>query len=106
MATTLERRLAKELSGLEDTANYEVRPGIPGDIFHLDVALRVPSGTPYSGGIYRIYIQIPSSYPFARPVMKFDTKIWHPNIHPETVWTHGLCITKILLAVVKLTTIG
>jgi len=29
-------------------------------------------------------IQIPADYPFKPPKMKFDTKIWHPNISSQT----------------------
>ncbi|CAG7561964.1 unnamed protein product, partial [Fusarium equiseti] len=84
MSTNLERRLAKEYKELEDGADYKVRLRTPGDPSNLEAALQLPSGMPYSGGAYTIDVQIPSSYPFERPVMKFNSKIWHPNIHLET----------------------
>merc|ERR1712060_700902 len=31
-----------------------------------------------------IDIQLPNDYPFVPPKMKFDTKIWHPNISSES----------------------
>ncbi len=39
-----------------------------------------PEDTPYSGGKFFIDIQLTSEYPFKPPKMKFETKIWHPNI--------------------------
>lgn len=39
-----------------------------------------PSDTPYEGGTFHVDIEIPTEYPFKPPKMKFDTKIWHPNI--------------------------
>ena len=36
--------------------------------------------TPYEGGKFLVDIIIPPDYPFKPPKMKFDTKIWHPNI--------------------------
>jgi len=41
-------------------------------------------GTPYEGGVFHIDIVLPSDYPFVPPKMKFDTKIWHPNISSES----------------------
>jgi len=36
--------------------------------------------TPYQGGTFVVDIQIPDNYPFVPPKMRFDTKIWHPNV--------------------------
>lgn len=41
-----------------------------------------PSDTYYSP---RISIKIPDNYPFRPPVMKFETKLWHPNVSSQTV---------------------
>jgi len=39
-----------------------------------------PQGTPYEGGKFAVTIDIPDKYPFVPPKMRFETKVWHPNI--------------------------
>ena len=42
-------------------------------------------------------IIIPPDYPFKPPKMKFDTKIWHPNIL-KNEWTPALTIRTALIS--------
>lgn len=42
-----------------------------------------PKDTPYEGGKFVVDIQIPDNYPFVPPKMRFDTKIWHPNVSSQ-----------------------
>ena len=43
-----------------------------------------PKGTPYEGGKFSIAIDASDEYPFKMPSVRFETKIWHPNICPRT----------------------
>jgi len=52
---------------------------------HLQGQFFGPPDTPYAGGKFFIDIRIPSDYPFKPPIMKFTTKIWHPNVSSQTV---------------------
>jgi ubiquitin-protein ligase len=42
-----------------------------------------PPETPYEGGIFFITVQLSETEPYAPPVMRFHTKIYHPNISPQ-----------------------
>lgn len=88
MATTRERRIAKELKDIhndQDNSGVFAQPIVESNLTHLKGTIPAPPDTPYSGGTFTVDIQIPDSYPFKSPIMKFDTKIWHPNISSQTV---------------------
>lgn len=57
---------------------------VDGDLLHWKGLIIGPEDTPYSGGIFQIDIVFPIDYPWRAPKMKFDTKIWHPNISSKT----------------------
>ncbi|EXK81889.1 hypothetical protein FOQG_13757 [Fusarium oxysporum f. sp. raphani 54005] len=77
------RRVAKELQDFQD-ASYNLHAYNEADLTHLNASLPIPPGTPYSGGTYTINVLVPDDYPFGKPSMKFDQKIYHPNVHHET----------------------
>jgi ubiquitin-protein ligase len=39
----------------------------------------------YEGGVFVFEIQIPREYPFKPPIVKAQTKIWHPNFFNDRV---------------------
>ncbi|KAF5639262.1 ubiquitin ligase [Fusarium sp. NRRL 52700] len=77
------RRITKELADFQD-AGIDIQPSGPGDLTRLRASLPIPSDTPYFGGTYTINILIPDNYPFVKPSIKFNQKIYHPNVHSET----------------------
>lgn len=82
------RRVAKEIADIQadNLSKISADPvGNGEDLTHLKGSFSGPPGTPYDGGTYKIDVRIPSDYPFKPPVMKFDTKIWHPNVSSQTV---------------------
>lgn len=79
------RRIAKEVEDCQraDSANLQVKT-LGDDLSHLKGTFQGPTETPYEGGSFTVDIQIPNDYPFRPPKMKFDTKIYHPNISSQT----------------------
>jgi len=42
-----------------------------------------PEGTDYEGGVFKVRLTFPPSYPNEPPEMRFDTPIWHPNVYDD-----------------------
>ena len=100
----------KELQELESKSSSEtVKANIVDDnLYHWKGTIFGPSDSCYEGGIFHVDIQIPEDYPFKPPKMKFETKIWHPNISSVTgaicldilknEWTPALTIRTALVS--------
>ena len=88
MASNRARRIAKEIADIKNDklSQIIVEPAGNGDdLTHLHGQFFGPPDTPYEGATYHVDIKIPSEYPFRPPNMKFETKIWHPNVSSQTV---------------------
>jgi len=78
------------------------------NIRHWKGTIFGPKDTCYEGGTFIVDIEIPSDYPFKPPKMKFDTKVWHPNVSSQTgaicldilknEWTPALTIRTALIS--------
>jgi len=87
MASNRTRRIAKEMADIQSDqiSKISVCPaGNGADLTKLKGTFQGPPGTPYEGGLYKVDIEIPNEYPFRPPKMKFETKIWHPNVSSQT----------------------
>ena len=106
------RRIEKELEELKQDPPSNCSAGImDNDKFSWVATIMGPSETPYSGGIFKLSISFPSSYPFKPPKVKFITKIYHPNINSygnicldvlNTQWSPALTVSKLLLSISSL----
>lgn len=93
MASNKARRIAKELADLHADTQSQIQADTIGeDVTKLRGSFGGPPGTPYEGGKYEINIDIPSEYPFRPPIMKFATKVWHPNVSSQTVSHYNFVI--------------
>ncbi len=79
-------RLRKELADIErDKETSGVYAKVRGDdMTKLQGTLKGPEETCYAGGVFVVDIVIPSQYPFEPPKMRFETKMWHPNVSSQT----------------------
>lgn len=81
-------------------------------LVHLTGQFKGPDNSPYDGGIFTVDVQIPPEYPFKPPIMRFVTKVYHPNISSVTgaicldilkdQWSPVLTIKTALLSVQSL----
>ncbi|XP_020291808.1 uncharacterized protein LOC109858705 [Pseudomyrmex gracilis] len=80
---------------------------------HWQATITGPVGSPYEGGLFYLHLQVPFSYPMCPPVVRFLTKIFHPNVsrHGDVGidsihhnWSLALTIAKVLISVQSLLT--
>lgn len=109
------RRLIKELKDLTKDPSSNCSAGLidPNNLFHWEATIIGPSGCPYEGGIFKLEIVCPPDYPFVPPKVKFNTRIFHPNITPDgriclnilkDNWSPSLTIDKVLCSISSLLT--
>lgn len=79
-------RVKKELKDCnkDEDSGISVSLEDESNLLHWKGQISGPKGTVYEGGKFAIDIKLPGEYPFVPPKMKFDTKIWHPNISSES----------------------
>jgi len=79
------KRLRKEAQNLEGSRDEDIQlRSVDADLLKWTAVLRGPPETPYAGFLFVVTIDVPETYPLVPPVMKFATKIFHPNVYFET----------------------
>lgn len=61
-------------------AGMTVALGPDSQIHHWRITLAGPPSTPYSAGTFGLTLDLPTDYPFKPPLVKFATRIYHPNV--------------------------
>eukprot|EP00766_Chilomastix_caulleryi_P002631 gnl/Chilomastix_caulleri/3634.p1 GENE.gnl/Chilomastix_caulleri/3634~~gnl/Chilomastix_caulleri/3634.p1 ORF type:complete len:96 (-),score=16.23 gnl/Chilomastix_caulleri/3634:98-385(-) len=84
----------------------------PANIYQWEAWIKGAPETPYQGGTFRLLMLFPSDYPFRPPAVKFETRVYHPNISSggaicvdllkPGVWSPALSIQALLLALLSL----
>ena len=79
---TALRRIKKELDDMtkDPPPTFTAEPVESDQMFHWVAKVNGPSGTVYSGGIFKLFIVFPNDYPFDPPKLHFATPIYHCNI--------------------------
>ena len=81
---------------------------IDDDINTWDATIIGPEKTPYESGMFKLTIVFPDNYPFKPPKVKFNTRIFHPNINKHGSicldilnknWSPALTVSKLLLSI-------
>ena len=112
------KRVSKEYQQLlkEPVEGIEAAPVSDSDICNWKAKVQGPPDSPYQNGKFHLSIHFPDNYPFKPPVLKFVTKIWHPNVGCEgnpghicldilqSQWSPALSISKVLLSLISLLT--
>ncbi|XP_014238394.1 uncharacterized protein LOC106660075 [Trichogramma pretiosum] len=107
-------RLRIELRGLRNDPPEGIQATpLDQNCCHWQATITGPAGSPYEGGLFYLYLQVPFSYPMRPPVVRFLTKILHPNVsrHGDVGidsihhnWSLALTISKVLISVQSLLT--
>ncbi|KAF9926979.1 hypothetical protein FBU30_003588 [Linnemannia zychae] len=108
------RRIQKEIADCQrdQSSLIDLKLVEDGNIMHLKGRFPGPPETPYDGGMFQVDIVLSDTYPFQPPKVKFDTKVYHPNVSSQTgvicldilkqAWSPVLTISSTLLSVQSL----
>lgn len=110
------RRLQKELNDMKSehetmSENISAGPVSNDNLLLWNATIIGAVGTPYEGGLFRLKISFPSNYPLVPPVVKFVTKVFHPNINEngdicldilKHHWSAAYSVSHVLLSLSSL----
>ncbi|CAG9467401.1 unnamed protein product [Pedinophyceae sp. YPF-701] len=82
-ASRLQRELRELLKSASDDLGIHLEPD-PTTLFRWRAVIQGPPGTPFEGGSFRLALTVPEGYPHQPPMARFETPIFHPNIHFKT----------------------
>lgn len=80
---------------------------------HWQASITGPPDSPYDSGLFFLHLEIPKSYPMRPPIVRFVTRIFHPNVsyHGDVGldalrhnWSLALTIPKVLVSIQSLLT--
>lgn len=102
------KRLQKEMNELA-SAPEGVSAGPSGDnLYEWDAFIVGPPDTPYAGGLFKLKITFPDTYPFTAPRVTFVTPIYHCNVSTSgsicldilnSKWSPVLTVVKVLQSI-------
>jgi len=111
------KRLKKEESVFQKARDsgqklyIDASPKNKNDFFFWEAIILGPPDSCYQTGTFKLTVQFPANYPFKAPIVRFTTKIYHPNIDGtgnicldilKDQWSPALTLEKILLSISSL----
>ena len=104
------RRLMTEMKKLQKAELGGITVDMNSDnLTELHATIQGPEHTPFEGGEFQIKLEISDEFPQKPPKGYFLTKVFHPNVHPETGaiclstlsqdWTEDMGLDHLLLTV-------
>jgi ubiquitin-protein ligase len=74
------KRITNEYRSLSKSDNeFNIKPK-DDSMVNWSAVMKGPEDTPYEDGSFTLSIVIPNNYPFSPPTVRFETKVYHPNI--------------------------
>ena len=74
----------QEFKDLSDSPIENIQAGPKNDdLLNWIGVIQGPADSPYKGGKFQLVLTFPVDYPFKPPVVKFNTKIYHPNFDED-----------------------
>eukprot|EP01016_Furgasonia_blochmanni_P001296 TRINITY_DN10490_c0_g1_i1.p1 TRINITY_DN10490_c0_g1~~TRINITY_DN10490_c0_g1_i1.p1 ORF type:complete len:141 (-),score=39.34 TRINITY_DN10490_c0_g1_i1:62-484(-) len=85
MSTQARRRLMRDFKKLqEDPPSSGVTAAPTEDnIMQWQAVIFGPDDTPWEGGAFKLKMDFTEDYPNKAPTVKFETKIFHPNVYAD-----------------------
>jgi ubiquitin-conjugating enzyme E2 D/E len=77
------------------------------NLFHWEITLKGTTGSLYEGHNLILSMDFPEQFPFKFPIVRFRTRIWHPNVKNgdickemvgEKEWQPNKHVSEILLS--------
>lgn len=111
--STTETRIKREIIQCKKLENKELKiePCTDGDMYRWRAFMIPSKSSVYHDTILELTIVFPATYPYAPPVITFDTPIFHPNVNSNGSicistlakdWSPALTIEKTLLSILSL----
>ena len=114
MTTTAITRLCRDLKSLERDPPFGISAAPMGDDIRLwNAVICGPNQTPFEDGTFKLTLEFSDRYPHRPPVVKFLSKMFHPNIFEEdgrvgldilknSKWSPALNVSAVLVSIQSL----